>query len=91
MASTELAMGTSQSTISHGVTICCAVLVSLHHALTHWSSGLFTVLSDLSCGVLLRISLLWIHMLCLTILWGSDNLTNLLIERLINWSGGFEM
>ena len=76
---------------SQDVTICCAVLVSLHHALTHCTSRLFIVLSDMSSGVLLEISSLWILMLCFTILSRSDNQTNLLIEALINWSGAFDM
>ena len=84
-------MGTSRNTISQDFTICCAVLVSLHHALTHCTSRLFILLSDMSSGVLQGISSLWILMLCFAILSRSDNLTNLLIEGLINWSCAFEM
>ena len=91
MASTELAMGTRRSTISHDVTICCAVLGSLHHALAYGTSRLFIVLSDMLSGHVLGIFLLWILMPCLTILSRSDNLTNLLIEGFISWFGGFEM
>ena len=85
-------MGTSHSTISQDLTICCDVLVFvLHHALTRWEGRLFTIVLDMSSGVLLGISSLGILMLCLTILLRSNNLTNLLMEGLISWPGGFEM
>ena len=35
MALPESAMGTSRSTISQGITICCGILVFLPHAVTH--------------------------------------------------------
>ena len=66
MSSTELAMGTSRSTIHHDATIWCAVLALLHHAVSPRTRRLIIVLSDMWTGVLLRKSLLWILMLCLT-------------------------
>ena len=50
-------MGISRSTFSQDVTIYCVVLVSLHHALTHGTSRLFVVLSDMSNSVPLEMSL----------------------------------
>ena len=91
MASNGLAMGTSRSAISHGVTIWCAVLASLYYALTLWTSKVSIVPSDMSNADLLRIFLLWILMPCLTIMLRSNNLTYLHIERLISWWGGLEM